>query len=129
MLDGRLVVRASLEGHRSSWAVVEQPVKLQEVAAQQDRSADAINHGLHGRDRHLVRRIQLRESEMRDVAACGEVAFNATEISLAGELETQGLHDAAIDAAVAGASVDQTKEGQGLGIRVMDASGMPHLDQ
>ena len=65
---------------------------------------------------------------MRDVAACCEVAFNASEVSLAGVLETQGLHDAAIDAAVAGASVDQTKKGQGLGIRVMDAARMPDLD-
>lgn len=66
---------------------------------------------------------------MRDVAACGEVAFDAAEVGLASVLETQRLHDAAIDAAVAGASVDQTKEGQGLGIRVMDVSGMPDLDQ
>ncbi|MDE2868235.1 MAG: hypothetical protein OXR64_03675 [Chloroflexota bacterium] len=66
---------------------------------------------------------------MGDVAACCEVAFDAAEVSLASVLETQGLHDAAIDAAVARAGVDQTKEGQGLGIRVMDASGMPDLDQ
>ena len=58
---------ASLEGHSSSRTVVEQPIKLQEVAAQQHRSPDSVNHGLHGRNRHLVRRIQLRESEMRDV--------------------------------------------------------------
>lgn len=54
MLDRPVAVRASLEGHRSSWAVVEQPIKLQEVAAQQHRSANAINHGLHGCDRPLV---------------------------------------------------------------------------
>lgn len=120
---------ASLEGHGSGWAVVEQPVELQKVAAEQYRSPDSVNHGLHGGDRHLKGRVQLRESEMRDVTACGEVAFNAAEVSLAGELETQGLHDAAIDATVAGAGVNQTKKGQGLGIRVMDAARMPNLDK
>ena len=128
VLTGPVAVRASLEGHRSSRAVVEEAIELQEVAAKQHGSPDSVNHGLHGRDRHLVGRVQLRESEMRDVAACGEVAFDATEVGLAGELETEGLHDGAIDAAMAGASVDQTKEGQGLGIRVMDAARVPDLD-
>jgi len=128
VLDGPLVVRASLEGHRSSRTVVEQPIELQEVAAQQHGSPDSVDHGLHGRDRHLVRGVQLRESELRDVSACREVPFNAAEVSLASVLETQGLHDAAIDAAVARASVDQTKKGQGLGIRVVDVARMPDLD-
>ena len=66
----RWLLGASLEGHRSGWAVVEQPIELQEVSAQQHRSANSVNHGLHGRDRHLVRRVQLRESEMRDVPVC-----------------------------------------------------------
>ena len=66
---------------------------------------------------------------MRDVPACFEVPFNATEVSLAGVLETQGLHDAAIDATVARASVDQTKKRQGFGIGVIDATRMPDLDK
>ena len=66
---------------------------------------------------------------MRDVTACREVPFNATEVSLAGILETQGLHDAVIDTTVARASVNQTKKCQGLGIRVMDATRMPDLDK
>lgn len=115
MLDGSVVVRGSLEGYGSSRAVVEQPIGLQEVAAQQHRSPDSINHGLYGRDRHLMRRVQLRESEMRDVSAGCEDPFNATEVSLTGVLEAQGLHDAAIDTAVAGASVNQSKKGEGLG--------------
>ena len=66
---------------------------------------------------------------MRDVAAGGEVAFDATEVGLAGELEAQGLHDAAIDATVARAGVNQTKKRQGLGVRVMKAARMPDLEQ
>ena len=66
---------------------------------------------------------------MRDVTACCEVPFNATEVSLAGELETQRLHDAAIDTTVARASVNQTKKRQGLGTRVMDATRMPDLNK
>lgn len=128
-LDGRLDAMASLEGHRSGWAVVEQPIELQEVAAQQHRSPDSVNHGLHGGDRHLKGRVQLRESEMRDVAACDEVAFDATEVGLASVLETQGLHDAAVNTTVAGAGVNQTKKRQDLGIRIMDASRMPDLDK
>ena len=66
---------------------------------------------------------------MRDVTVCCEAPFNATEFSLAGVLETQGVHDAVIDTTVARASVDQTKKCQGLGIRLVDATRMPDFDK
>ena len=66
---------------------------------------------------------------MRDITVCCEVPFNAAEFSLAGVLESQGLHDAVIDTTVARASADQTKKCQGLGIRLVDATRMPDFDQ
>ena len=66
---------------------------------------------------------------MRDVPVCSEVSFDTPEISLAGVLETQGLHDAAIDTTVARASVNQTKKRQGFGNGFIDAARMPDLDQ
>lgn len=66
---------------------------------------------------------------MRDVTVCCEVPVNATEVSLASVLETQRLHDAAIDTTVAQASVNQTKKGEGFGIKVMDATRMPNLNK